>query len=114
MLGAVKWVLGFGLVWVVSIPVNGILTSTTWGWFVVPATGAREISISQGVGLSMFLFIAGTVVTSHVARFEVAENEDTKSVATRALGKAIGVGLLAPAATLAVTWVWQAFFLAPI
>lgn len=67
MLEVSKWVLTFIIVMLISVPLNGLVISATWGWFVSPITGARHISLTEGVGLSIFLSVAGSAVTASIA-----------------------------------------------
>jgi hypothetical protein len=55
MLESLKWAGVFLALTVVSIPLNGLVISASWGWFVSPITGARPITLVEGVGLSIFL-----------------------------------------------------------
>jgi hypothetical protein len=40
-----------------SIPINGLVIVTTWGWFIVPIFDVREIGLAEAVGLSIFASI---------------------------------------------------------
>jgi len=64
MLEVFKWVMTFVIVMLVSIPLNGLVISATWGWFISPITGSRQITLAEGVGLSIFLLVAGSAVTA--------------------------------------------------
>jgi hypothetical protein len=112
MLAILGWLLGFVLVLLISIPLNGLLISATWGWFVVPITGAREISITQGVGLAMFCSIIGTAATAHLREWKI-DNEETDWTKTAgvAFGKVIGVAVIGPILVLALAWIWHALFM---
>lgn len=63
MLAALGWGLG-PIAFIISLPVNGLLLAATWGWFVAPITGAREISVAEGFGLGIFIGVAGLMVTA--------------------------------------------------
>ncbi len=114
MLAALKWVSGYALTIIISVPVNGLLISATWGWFVVPATGARQIGIAQGVGLAIFISIVGIIATAHQIKYDFGDEKDPARVAARGLGKVIGGGILGPLATLAIAWAWHTFVMGPI
>jgi len=107
MVSALKWVIGFGLVWLMSIPINGILISQTWGWFVVPATGAHEISIAQGIGLSIFLTIVGRLVSTSPDKSIFEGINSPEAIATKGLIVAIVSGVLGPLLVLVIAWIWK-------
>ena len=112
MLAAIRWVVGFVLVLVVSVPINGLLISATWGWFVSPITGAKHITITEGVGLAVFCSIIGTVATAHLKEWGVGEaTDDWQVIAAKNLGASIGVGVLGPLVTLLFAWLWHTFVL---
>ncbi|MEJ0019001.1 MAG: hypothetical protein WDN25_21065 [Acetobacteraceae bacterium] len=112
MLAAVRWGLSFVLVLVVSIPINGLLISATWGWFITPITGTREISIAEGVGLAMFCSIIGTTATAHLKKWDFAEDGgDWRAMAAKLLAAMVGIGVIAPLVTLAVAGAWHNFFM---
>jgi len=111
MLAVLKWGVGFALVVIVSVPLNGLLISMTWGWFVIPATGARAISIAQGIGLSIFLSIAGSVATTSLRKFDLDGETEPRAVAAKALGMMISVGIIVPVCTLVIAWAWHAFLM---
>lgn len=104
-----KWAFALALLWLVSVPVNGLLICATWNWFVVPATGARQIGIAGGVGLSMFLVFAGSMATGHLARFDSNSEPRTPPTVAAVFVKAISVGVVSPLCGLAIAWVWHTF-----
>jgi hypothetical protein len=36
------------------IPINGLLISLTWNWFIVPVLGAPTVNFVEGIGFSIF------------------------------------------------------------
>jgi len=108
MLVAIKWGIGFVLLLVVSVPINGLLISATWGWFVSPITGARQITISEGIGLALFCSIIGTVATAHLKEWDSGDTTGDWRVIAAA---AIGVGVIGPLIMLAWAWVWHTVFM---
>lgn len=106
MMSGIAWGTSFILLTIVSIPLNGLLISATWGWFVVPIVGARNISIAEGIGLSFFISVAGSVATAHLPRAHASD-----ASATALFGQAIGVGIVGPIIALSLGWVWHTFVL---
>jgi hypothetical protein len=112
MLAAIKWGVGFVLLAAVSVPINGLLISATWGWFVSPITGARQITISEGIGLAIFCSIIGTVATAHLKEWDFGDaTDDWRKIAAKAVGAAIGIGVVGPILVLAWAWAWHTFFM---
>lgn len=109
MLRILTWVLGFLLLWLVSVPVNGLVISSTWNWFIVPVTGAKTIGIAGSIGLSMFLTFAGAAATGHLARFDSSPEPAIAMTAASLFVKTISVGVVAPLCGLAIAWVWHTF-----
>lgn len=112
MIFAIRWALGILMVLVISVPINGLLISTTWGWFIVPITGARTISVAEGVGLAMFCSIIGSVATAHLTKWDFDfDGESWGSVAGTMAGTMLIVGVAAPLFGLTWAWIWHTFFM---
>ena len=112
MPAAVKWVLGYGIALAFSIPLYGLLISATWNWFVVPVTAARSITISQGLGLSIFVSVIGSAATRPLKEWKFDDGSGgIRRIAARGLGAVIGIGIAAPLLMLMVAWVFHALFL---
>src|ERR1700733_8633366 len=67
------WILAYALIVVLSFPVMGLVLSQSWNWFLAPIAGLRAISITEGIGLSMFLAIVGTIITLPLTTGETAD-----------------------------------------
>ena len=109
MLGIFVWAVGYVLTFLVAIPLNGLLISLAWGWFVAPILGSRGISIAEGIGLSFFLSIAGAVATSHLNKPAADGETDPRKIAANTLGQMLGVGVAGPALAIAMGWAWHTF-----
>lgn len=109
MLGTLTWVLGFALLWLVSVPVNGLVISSTWNWFIVPATGAKTIGIAGGIGLSMFLTFAGAAATGNLVKLDSNSEIGVVPTAASVFVKTISVGVVSPLCGLAIAWIWHTF-----
>ncbi len=113
MLTALKWGTGYVVVWLISIPVTGLLISATWDWFVSPIIGIREISLSEGVGLSLFIGVAGYAATVHLQKFTIEGETDPSKIAWKGLTKFIGAAIFGPLLSLVIAWFWHTFFVSP-
>lgn len=111
MLSIVGWVVCAVLILVISIPLYGLLIALEWGWFVAPILGAREITIPQGVGLSLFLVTAGLVATGHLREFKSQEGKEAREMAIHSLAEMAGIGIIGPLAGIFMAWTWHTFFM---
>ena len=108
MLAALMWGAGFVLLIVVSAPINGLLISATWGWFIVPITGARQISIAEGIGLALFCSIMGTIATAHLKEWDFGEaTGDFRTNCFKVIVTLVGVGIVGPIIGLGLAWIWH-------
>ncbi|MBV8914883.1 MAG: hypothetical protein JOZ05_17825 [Acetobacteraceae bacterium] len=102
-------VFGFGLPFLLLLPINGILLSALWDWFLSSVTGLRHISIAEGVGLAMFF----SIVVSGAKTWEGSEiyepGDTALAVMAKGAGAFLGAGVLGPALVLALAWAWQQF-----
>ncbi len=109
------WTLAFGLIFLISIPVTGLVVSKSWNWFLAPIAGLRQISLTEGLGFSMFLAVIGTIITMPLRRWEAETKPDDSPnrIAIRGLSKMAALGVFGPLAGLAVAWVWHTFIISP-
>ena len=108
MLSAIKWGVGFVIVLIISTPINGLLISATWGWFIAPITGARQISIAEGIGLAIFCSIIGSVATAHLKEWDFSKDtDDSRVIGARATWALIGAGIIGPLIGLMFAWAWH-------
>jgi hypothetical protein len=68
------WILALVLIVVISIPVTGLVVSADWNWFLAPIAGLRAISFTEGIGLSLFLALVGTIITMPLIKWEPDAN----------------------------------------
>ena len=106
MLDAVKLIFGYVVTFIIAIPLNGLLVSVTWGWFVAPVFGFREIGVAESIGLTLFLRLAAASIYQPNLEKE-KEEKGLKGVAAEALGKAIGAGIVQPIIGLGLAWVFH-------
>jgi len=104
-----------GLVWtslLVAIPANifirGLGISLAWGWFIAPVTGWREISLVEGVGISIFFSIALDGLAARTVSSDNDPSETTFGVISAVLGRMV----LSPLISILFAWGWQTFFMA--
>lgn len=103
----VGWVLAYAVVWLVSMPLEGLVISASWDWFVAPITGAQTIGVVQGIGLAIFLSIAGAAMTGAPSKMAFDAEKSIPDIAAAGLRKMIGVGILGPLVGLAAAWIWH-------
>jgi hypothetical protein len=102
-----KWIFGFALVSIVSVPVYGLLISATWAWFIAPIFGIREISMAEGIGLSFFVTALMFPSISGNLTLKPGVDDGIRTIAAKGLGQAIGQGVVAPVLLLSLAWVWH-------
>jgi hypothetical protein len=110
------WVLVFALLVLISFPITGIVVSASWNWFLAPLAGLRAISITEGIGLSLFLTVIGTIITLPLKTWKNAEpnpNDSLNMIAAKGVGKMVGLLVFFPLAWLAGAWVWHTFIISP-
>jgi hypothetical protein len=109
------WILAYALIVVLSFPVMGLVVSQSWNWFLAPIAGLRAISVTEGIGLAMFLAVVGTIVTLPLRKWEpdTKPGDSTNIIVVRALSKLAGLLVFGPLAGLAGAWVWHAFIISP-
>jgi hypothetical protein len=96
----------FSIAVMLSIPINGFVIATTWGWFIVPIFEVREISLAEAVGLSIFASII-----SQPRPFNLSKNtgdDDSTVMVWRMIGN-MASQVFGPALTLMGAWVWHTF-----
>jgi hypothetical protein len=103
------------LIVLLAVPVMGLVLSQSWNWFLAPIAGLRAISITEGIGLSMFLAIVGTIITLPLRRWETDEKpgDSPNMILVRGLSKMAGLFIFGPLAGLAGAWVWHTFIISP-
>lgn len=87
--------------------VQGTSIAFTWGWFVVPVTGLHDISIPEGVGLSIFFSIVNGLFNPPTPAVG-PENDD--AFIMRVAGALFDKGIYVPLLLLALGWVWHFIF----
>jgi hypothetical protein len=108
--------MGTGASWafiIVLLPISelvrGYCIAKTWGWFIHPITGWREISTAEGVGISLFL----SFLLTRTADTESIFKDKTPEEATLILvGKVFGV-IAGPLMVLGLAWLWYTFLILP-
>jgi uncharacterized membrane protein (DUF485 family) len=110
LLSVIGWAAGSVLVLGVAIPLYGLLIAMQWEWFVAPIVNAPEITVRQGVGLSLFLMTAGWIATCHLQKWGMNEDDDPLKAAIRNFTRFIGIGIVEPVIGLALSWAWHAAF----
>lgn len=113
MFGVAKWTLGIALVVVVSVLLNGLLISVTWGWFIAPIFRTRDIDIPEGIGLSIFLSIILPLRSNPAAKDEFKADMEPWEIAARGLARVVGSGIFAPIFVLIMAWAWHTFVMTP-
>lgn len=101
------WLLTVALI-PVGIFFRGLCISATWGWFIAPVTGWREISISEAVGIAIFFSIFASAQSTSKAQYE---DKSLGQITMNAIAQSVGMNILAPLTVLAIAWFWEAFFL---
>ena len=109
MLEVLGWVVSYVLTFLIAIPLNGLLISLAWGWFVAPILGTRSIGIAEGIGLSLFFSIAGNVATAHLNKPAPNGETDPRKIAAATLGKMLAIGVGGPIIGIALGWMWHTF-----
>ena len=109
------WIVAFGLLIAMSFPITGLVISESWNWFLAPITGLRVISITEGIGLSLFLTVVGTIITLPIRKWEnnYDPNDSLNMIAAKGLGKTVALLVFIPLGWLAGAWVWHAFIISP-
>lgn len=108
---AAAWGSGFALVLAISVPLNGFLISAEWGWFIAPITGVRQISVTEGVGLSLFCTTIGIIATAHLKKWDFGDDAATYGFAGALMIAMVMVGIIGPLCGLATAWAWHSFFM---
>ena len=90
------YLIGFGLT-ILSTPLNGLVLSVLWGWFMVPL-GVPGINIAHAIGISC---VVGLL--SHQPR-----NVSTSSPEA-ALGEILGWGIINPLLILLFGFIAKSF-----
>jgi hypothetical protein len=101
-------ILSFGTI-LASIPINGMVISIIWGWFIAPIFNLREITISQAVGISIFISLFTTPGMTKNAERKATTNE--ASAIQEAISLTITRLFLIPIGTLVIAWIWRTFFM---
>ena len=109
------WVLAYALIVVVALPVMGLVVSQNWNWFLAPIAGLRAISLTEGIGLVMFLAVVGTFVALPFRKWETDNKPDDSpnKTALRGLSKIAGLFVFGPLAGLVGAWFWHTFIISP-
>jgi hypothetical protein len=108
-LKALGWGSTFALIWIVSIPLRGLLISATWGWFISPIFGVRPISISEGIGLVIFFSAMISLTGLSQASERTYRDSSVRRIGAMLLGRAVALGITAPFLGLITAWVWHVF-----
>jgi hypothetical protein len=109
------WILAYALIVVLSLPIMGLVVSQSWNWFLAPIAGLRSISLTEGIGLVMFLTVVGSFVALPFRKWENDNKPDDSlnMIAFRGLSKVVGLVVVGPLAGLAGAWVWHTFIISP-
>jgi hypothetical protein len=105
---AALWI-ALPLVVFLTIPVNGLLIAATWAWFIVPIFDVRQISVTEAIGLSIFVFaiLPGQPIPKSIPEPGLSQNAQ---LIKSALG-AINHQLIRPLMALLFGWAWHTFFM---
>ncbi len=103
------------LIVLISVPVMGLAVSQSWNWFLAPIAGLRAISLTEGIGLSIFLGIVGTIITLPLREWESDDKpgDSPETILVRAVFKMAGFFVFGPLAVLSGAWVWHTFIISP-
>jgi hypothetical protein len=103
------------LIVLLSVPVMGLVVSQSWNWFLAPIAGLRAISLTEGIGLSFFLGIVGTIITLPLRKWESDDKpgDSPGMILVRAVLKMAGLFVFGPLAALSGAWVWHTFIISP-
>jgi hypothetical protein len=109
------YIFACSLIVLFAVPVMGLVVSESWNWFLAPIAGLRVISLIEGIGLSMFLSVAGTIITLPLRKWESDNkpNDSPNMILLRGLSKMAGLLIFSPLAVLAGAWVWHTFIISP-
>jgi hypothetical protein len=95
-----------GVVFFASV-IRGIVIVFTWGWFVTPLFGIRSISLSEAVGLSLFVSILfpNMFTQQSDVRGDYAGKPNIIEISSKFFGWAV----IGPAFFLFFAWLWHTF-----
>ncbi len=91
-------------IWLAGLPLNGFAISTTWNWFISPATGARPLTIFEGLGLYLF---AGLILAYTKTPDINPKKEDGTTYITAIASRCFGV----PVCYLIGSWMLHIFMI---
>ena len=95
--------------------VTGLVISHSWNWFLAPITGLQAISLTEGIGLSVFLAFIGTSITLPLTKWEPDNKPDDSLnvIVAKVVGKLAGRFIFGPLIALALAWLWHTFVISP-
>jgi hypothetical protein len=102
-MGCLLFIAGLAL----AIPVRGLAISLNWTWFVSPALHLPEISLLQGIGISIFL----TVLTAPgmYGPLKLTEGAEKEGSTKAGWDDLFIYGILGPLLLIVLAWLWHIF-----
>jgi hypothetical protein len=92
----------------IGIFIRGLCISVTWGWFIAPVTGWRQISTVEAVGIAIFFSIVANQDKPKEPNYkEMSVQEASVDVAMTTFAYSI----VGPLITLLYAWLWQTFLM---